>query len=390
MKLNKSILAVTLGLSLASLCNAGNVYFTGSTAMRATVYAALINPGTVFQSAPTTTLYQGGSTGNNAGNGASYMAFSGTLVGGAGTTIVYCHWSGSEAGILDVCSNTVVTETFLDPSLLDGADHGTNVPSLTVSAAVNLAMADNDQPFSRTKKPTLTKKSEVGIITFEWVRNPGLWTGTNVTDSQIRQAFSGFCPLAVFSGNAADTNNFVYVSGRDNQSGTRVNAYGTSGFGIFTIPKQIEMNSSGVMQDLTGSGTYAGDYGFSSGGTLAKTMGANTTAASDLWNGVTGYSVIAYLGVGDANTAITAGAVALNIDGVPFSPAAVKEGTYNFWGNEFIFAANNVAVGSEADKTFGFLAATTGINTFCDGTKAIKLTDMHCTRNGPTSDPAHN
>ncbi|MES1180599.1 MAG: hypothetical protein ABUL66_01910 [Verrucomicrobiota bacterium] len=381
--MNQSLLAVTLGLSLASFCNAGDVFMSGSTAMRGVVYSALTNAGTVFTTAPSTTLFNGG------GGSANYMAFQGTLVGGSGTTTIYCHWSGSEAGILDVCSNTVVTETFIDSTLLDGTDHGSALPGTLQNKPVDLAMGDNDQTYSRTRKPTLTKKAEVGIITFEWVRNPGLWTGTNVTDSQIRQAFRGFSPRTVFSGNAADVNDFVYVSGRNNQSGTRVNALGTSGYGIFTPVNQVEMDASGVMQ-LLPSGDYAGDDGFDSGGTLAGTLGADTTTQPDLWNDTTGYSVISYLGISDATTAISHGAVPLSLNGVPFSPEAVIEGKYNFWGNEFIFAANNVAAGSEADKAFTNLAATTGINAFCDGIKAIKLTDMHSTRTGPTADPAHN
>jgi hypothetical protein len=388
MKINKFAMAALLGLGMAGVSNAGTVYLTGSTAMRSVVYSTIIAPGVVFQSAPTTTLYQGGTTGNNAAGGANYMAFSGTLVGGSGTTILQCHWTGSEGGILDVASNTVVKNTFMDPSLFDGADHGTNSPATTVSANVNLAMADNSQTFSRTKKPTLTTGAEVGIITFKWLRNPGNWTGTNVTDSQIRQAFGGLCPLAVFSGNAADTGSYVYVSGRDNQSGTRVNTFGDCGFGIFTIPVQIEMNSAGVMQQINGS--YGGDFGFSSGGTLAGTMGANTTSATDQVNAGTGYSVIGYMSVGDAATAIGKGAVELTYNGVAFSSTAVKEGTYTFWGNEYIYQANNVAGGSEANKIYGSLAATTGINNFCDGVKAVKLTDMNCTRSGPNSDPSHN
>ncbi|HTQ51628.1 MAG TPA: hypothetical protein VMJ12_13020 [Candidatus Acidoferrales bacterium] len=388
--MNKLTLTAVLGLSMAGICSAGTVYLTGSTAMRGVVYNTIVAPGVVFQAAPTTTLYQGGTTGSNAGSGANYMAFSGTLVGGSGTTIIQCHWSGSEGGILDVASNTVVTESFMSPASMDGTDHGTNLPPSTVTANVNLAMADNAQSFSRTKLPKLTAGKEVGVITFKWVRNPGAWTGSNVTDSQIRQALGGLCPLAVFSGNAADTANYVYVSGRDNQSGTRVNAFGDSGFGIFTTPVQIEMNSSGVMQSVGGS--YGGDFGFSSGGTLAGTMGANTVGKDDPYNGLTGsgYSVIAYLSVGDAATAITAGATELAYDGITFSSAAVKEGTYTFWGNEYIYQANNVTTGSEANNVYSLLSATTGINTYCDGVKAIKLTDMHCTRSGPTSDPSHN
>jgi hypothetical protein len=236
----------------------------------------------------------------------------------------------------------------------------------------------------------LATGSEVGVITFTWVRNKGLWTGSNLTDAMIRQALKGFCKRAVFSGNPADSNDYVYVSGRDNQSGTRVNAFGTSGFGIFTIPNQFEMDSTGNMLDLDApNGTYAGDFGFSSGGTLATTMGADTTAKADNWNGGTGFSVIAYLSRGDADKAITAGAVELTYNGVAQSAANVKEGTYTFWGNEYIYQANGV--GAEAQSAYARLAnGTTGIVNYCDGVKAIKLTDMHCNRTGPTSDPSHN
>lgn len=376
-------MAASLALGMTGLCNAGTVYLSGSTAMRGTVYSTLIAPGAVFTAAPTTTLFGGG------GSSANFMAFSGTLVGGSGTTVVQCHWTGSEGGILDVASNTVVQNTFIDSSLLDGTDHGAANPGTTTSQNVNLALADNSQPFSRTKTPSITANKLVGIITFKWVRNPGLWTGTSVSDNMIRQALKGGCPRSVFSGVDGQTNDFVYVSGRDNQSGTRVNAFADSGFGIFAPPGQIEMNNSGVMQLLNAT-DYVGDYGFSSGGTLAKTMGANTTAASDLNNGVTGYSVISYLSVGDAATAISSNAVEVAYNGVPFSAQAVKEGNYSFWGNEYLLKANNVVANSEADKVYTLLGTTsTGINNYCDGTKAIKVTDMHTTRSGPTSDPVH-
>jgi len=302
MKINKSILALALGLGSLSLANAGTVYLSGSTALRGSVYTAIRTAGVVFTAVPSTTLYDGGSAGNNAGSGANYMAFQGTLVGGSGTTTLLCHWSGSEEGIKDVAV-PATSETFIDPSTLDGADHGTNQPTTVSHSAIELCFADNAQSFSKTKTPVVTGNSKIGVITFKWVRNPGLWTGTNITFAQIRAALDGFCKRAVFSGSLSDTNDYVYVSGRSSLSGTRVNAFGTSGYGIGTLPNQIEINSGGVMQDLDGAGTYAGDFGYSSGGTLAKTLGANTTASSDLWNGATGFSVVSYLSVGDAATA---------------------------------------------------------------------------------------
>ncbi len=389
MKINmkKSLVAATLCLGVAGASQAGNVYVTGSTAMRSTFYNAIIQPGACFTAAPTVTLYQGGTSGNNAGSGANYMAFSGTLVGGSGTTVIKCQWSGSEAGIQDVA--TGLSENFIADSALNGADNGTNNPAALESHTVDLAMADSSQDFSRTPSPVLNQGTQVGVITFEWIRNPGKFTGSNVTDQQIRQAFSGLCPLAVFSGNAADTGSFVYVSGRDNLSGTRVNGFGTTGFGIFTIPKQIEINNSGVMQQI--GGQYKGDFGFTSGGTLAKTMGANTTAQTDMAYPThpTGFSVIAYVGISDGNTAVANGATVLTLNGVPFSPAAVKEGTYNYWGNEYIYAANTI--GTEAQTAYNNLSnPTTGISHYCDGVSAIDVTQMNCSRTGPDADPVHN
>lgn len=376
--MSKPILAAVLGLSMASICNA-DIYITGSTAMRSIVYTAMTTPGVVFVGAPAKTLYSGG------GNAATYMAFQGTLVGGGATTI-QCHWSGSEGGIADVANNPVATEAFIAPGSLNWVDNGAAAPT-TITAPVDLAMADNDQQFSRTKTPALNTKAEVGVITFKWVRNPGLWTGNNVTDSMIRQALHGACPRAVFDGNSADANDYVYVAGRDNQSGTRVNAFGDTGFGIFTLPKQIEM-TAGVMQQV--GGQWIGDFGYSGGGSLAAVLGGNTVGQVDKVNGgAGGYSVIAYLSTGDAATAVGNGAVELTYNGVPFSRAAVLEGQYTFWGNEFILESNNVLAGSPADIAYQNLSAGTGIGAYCDGTKAINLNDMDCSRTGPTSDPSH-
>jgi hypothetical protein len=329
------------------------------------------------------------------------MGFAGTLVGGSGTTLLNCFWSGSEDGILHVASNSVVNQTFMQDSLIStttGSDNS-GTPA-TENEPAELAMADNAQPFSRTTTPSLTNGTEVGVITFKFVRNPGLWTGTNVTDSEIVQALlgkgitRGGTVRAVFDGNPADTNDYVFISGRDSSSGTRVNAFGNTGFGILTTPAQMEMNSSGVMQPLSFSTNrsgvittnYTGDFGFSSGGTLAGTMGASTTASTDFVHTNTGYSVVAYLGTSDAKTAETAGAVDCSYNGVSFSTNSITEGNYTFWGNEYIYAALNDD--ATALQVYNLIATNTPA--FCDGTIAISLPTMHTTRGGPTSAPAHN
>ncbi|HEX3799003.1 MAG TPA: hypothetical protein VH413_09910 [Verrucomicrobiae bacterium] len=382
---------MALGMSAVTLASAQTVYLTGSTAFRGNVFTALSTDNIVFHPAPAVTTYGG------KGSGSTFMAFVGTPKGGSGTLTVLCDWSGSEAGISDVATPGGASEAFPNPPY-DGLNDAGNPTTFT--HAVDIAMADNNTQFSRiygflpNPPAALTSKTEVGIVTFKWVRNKGLWTGSNVTDSQIRQALNLGGVQAVFSGNSADNNNFVYVSGRDNSSGTRVNAFGNTEFGIFGVPSQIEISTGGAMQDLNPpNGTYFGDFGFSSGGTLAGTMGADTTTATDQIFGGTGFSVIAYLGVSDAATALTAGATELSYNGVPFSVANVEEGTYTFWGNEYICEKNGAV--APATTVFSQLAGATGIaSTIPVGggstPSALRLTDMHTSRPGPTGDPAHN
>src|SRR5690242_20225133 len=99
MKFKEVIVASALSLAFVSLCDAGTLYLTGSTAMRSSIYTTIRTAGSVFTGVPTTTTYEGSSA-----SGANYMVFSGTLVGGSGTTVIKCHWSGSEGGIRDVAT----------------------------------------------------------------------------------------------------------------------------------------------------------------------------------------------------------------------------------------------------------------------------------------------
>jgi hypothetical protein len=173
-----------------------------------------------------------------------------------------------------------------------------------------------------------------------------------------------------------------------------VNTFGDTGYGIFATANQIEMDSSGNMQQVPPlSGNYLGDFGYSSGGTLAGTMGANTTAATDQITGATGFSVVAYLSRGDANTATNHGAVELTYNGVAQNTANVLEGTHTLWGNEFILQHNGAGV--TAQKVYKSLGPNGGIDSQIaspPGSQAgaIRAGDMHSTRGGPNQDVLHN
>ena len=406
MKFNKSIIAAALFMGAAGLASASTVYMTGSTALRGQTFTALSTAGTVFTAAPTTTLFNGG------GSSANFMAFSGTAADGSGALTVQCHWSGSEAGIKDLATGG--SSTFIDPSLLDGTDHGAAVPGTLTTQPVDVAMADNAQKFSRNKLPLLNTNTQVGVISFVWVRNDGLWTGTNantltptnnVSSAQIIQALTGGVPRSVFDGDTNHTADYVYVSGRDSLSGTRVNAFGDSGYGILTPPNQVEVDSASANGDMKSdtdingtAGVFFGDIGFSSGGTLAGTFSKSTKLGIDNANGggaAIGYSVISYLSRGDANTATTGAnkGVELSYNGVRQSRNAIIEGNYTLWGNAYVFQRQTPVASAQAQwlyRSLGPLGGISGAIGAPASGSAVKLTDMNCTRGGPNSIPAHN
>ncbi len=380
MKTKLLLLVGALSLGIASLAQGAQyIYVTGSTAGRNAFFEAVTNGSTVFDAAPTFITQ-----GNADPSKASYMSFHGNLSGV--DTLLKCHWSGSEGGISDIAGSG--TQSFLDDAAANSLSSST--PGPFVSSTIDLAMADNDKAFSRNPGAAITG-TKVAVIPFKWEKELGSAAAlTNVTDQALRQALVGGGTLALFTGNSSDTT-FVYVSGRDNQSGTRVNEFGDTGFGIFSAPSQLEVNSNGSMKD-EGGGVVLGDFGYSSGGALATQLGydlgqVTSVDISPNGTGVEKFSVIAFMGVSDAASAEALGAIPLAYDGVVYSAAAVKEGRWNAWGNWYIYRKNTVS--SQAQTVFNKLSAPTGIPAHADGTLTIKLSDMHAVRNGPTSDPIH-
>jgi hypothetical protein len=375
------------------------VYLSGSTAARSVVYATLKDTsGTaVWDSGTTVTEYDDGgswTSGSSASgnNGASHMNFEGTL--GGNPVIIKCEWSGSEAGYIDVSQSgaNAGSETFL-------SDDGTE---LNDSEVVDICMADNAINFSRSSGyASSVTTTKVGVVPFRYVAEKGSATAAaggaasfvNVTDEGIRQALRGLCPLYLFTGNTADTTSRVFISGRDNNSGTRVNCYGTTGFGIFTAPHQLEVNADGSMKDETGGGVYTGDYGYSGGGSVATQMGYDLSVATsiDIAPGAPAgsphFSVVGYVGVSDAATAVSKGGWYMSYNGVPYSVGAVEAGQYNFWGNEYIGVNNSLNSGT-VNTVYSKMTASSGVSAFGDNIALISLANMTAQRSGPTTDPA--
>ena len=62
-------------------------------------------------------------------------------------------------------------------------------------------------------------------------------------------------------------------------------------------------------------------------------MEVRRSEASGSLAGINGYYVT-YLGISDAASAVSGGAVELTYNGVPYSDVAVQEGQYTFWAYE--------------------------------------------------------
>jgi hypothetical protein len=386
-KIKSLVLASALGLGMVNMASAINyVYFTGSTAARASVVAAMTTVGVVFDSI-SSQVGQGNATFNKC----TYHIITGHLIGDTVgvVTSIKTDWSGSEGGIADLVGGT---EQFLD----DTATSSSTSTGPFVSSPVDLAMADNDKAFSKNPAAAITG-AFVGIIPFKWVKEKGSLAGiTGITDQQIRILLTGGSKAALLTGNSADTT-WVYVTGRDSFSGTRVNTLGDCGYGIFSNPSQGKIASDGSMIDVDGTGTYVGYdsgslYGYASGGSIATQMGYDLSQSTsiDQVQGSGHFSIVAYLGYSDAGSAIANGGTELTYNGVAESTAAIQQGKYNFWGNEYIYK-KNTGLSAQASSVWTKLASsTTGINHQADGLSFIDLTTMQATRNGPTSDPIHN
>lgn len=160
----------------------------------------------------------------------------------------------------------------------------------------------------------------------------------NLTPGLAQALFSnGSLPLALFTGNAADEGISVWATGRDPGSGTRLVSFAESGIGVnSTVVQYLPTISGGAVtshvpfptQVVNGITYTTGNGGQSSGGNLVTYMTATTS-------GINGYYV-SYMGVSDATTAINGGAKELSWNGVYYSLNGVKNGSYPFWGYQFL------------------------------------------------------
>lgn len=349
-----------------------------------------ITGATAFRTAALNTLLARFQTGGNfryAFNGTSftgstYAIFEGTYPGISGTTTVRTSFNGSVEGIGALVNSPAEDPNFLPSSVLTGnaSGNGTLTSNVTTSGLVKLQAHLSFSDVAKTSTPfgsaTLEPASpRVGVVVFTMLANDGAPANlTNVTDKQFRALFTnGNEKLSLFTGNATDASKLVFAVGRNDGSGTRTTYLAETGIGITTTVQQYVGGSVNATTDqinyikLTGptnnpstiwNQNIAGNGGYASGGDLrtlfqGKSSGVNIYL-SDTANPATDpadlegepVTLITFLSIGDAVTAIGGGAKALAFNGVAVTPAnplsaddqaKVAYGAYTAWGYQNLY-----------------------------------------------------
>jgi hypothetical protein len=379
MKAFKLFAAGLLAAALtASSFAAVNLHITGSTAFRKALYTSLVAQ--LGGTANCRVAFIGSANGLLGSNQATFQ-------NSATGDTVYCCMAGSVGGVNWVANQipaatslTASTSTawisltgngtFTAPSA-DLTTGGTplSAPVYDAAQVADVTMSDSLQsstPYNYTGTKKLIDKS-CGIVTFTFAKGTQDTTGitaaqyaavSNMTPLAFQNlAASGYAPLSMFSGNEADDMVEVVLTGRDDDSGTRLAAFAETGLGTVQAGNvQFQaFNSSNV--DVGGlSAPGAIDHlvqfptsanGYSSGGKVKNVLKSSQVGALDS-DGVA-FVIVSYVGLGDTPGA----AQQLNYNGVPYSAAATQAGTYTFWTKEHLmYRSDKINAISSSNKTF--------------------------------------
>ena len=364
----KSLLAIAVVAALAPVAMADvTINITGATAFRSAASTAIKNSFTSVNYA-----YNGTSF-----TGATYQLFVGTYSGIGGTTTIRTNWSGSVEGIRDLSQQNNIGFLPVSTTVSSGGTPSASTSSLD-SAKPQLAFSDVYSAATPYDNGTVAG-SVAGIIAFRLVANASAPASlTNVTAQQFRaMATTGNQKLSLFTGNSTDTT-LVYLTGRNDGSGTRTTVLAETGFGYTNLVKQYKITTSGVaptnfaidslqiwptndganISNIWNTDTAA-NGGYSSGGGYNTALGA--TSASTQIKSASGSNigspksviVLSYLGTNDSVTAATAGAKILSYNGSSLSvnsggitnPQVIQYGNYTLWANEQLYWQTNTDTG---------------------------------------------
>jgi hypothetical protein len=404
MKFKISLLAGLAALGFASTASAQTVInITGATAFRAAAHTAIINilggPG----------VCQYGYVGSSLSN-ANHALFKGSI--GGSPYVIRTSQNGSTAGIAAVVNATTLTYLKDELTSPDISTAGVQIASAIATATTNgktetavgrFSFSDVDQAISNNPTPALPG-APVGVVPFVFVANVGAPAGmTNMTDQLHESQWStGQLPLSMYTGNPADTK-LVLNTGRNDGSGTRATILAETQYGPFRAV--VQWGGPGTAANVAGSeGSGSVTFlqllnngGYSSNSfvrqNLARTS-TNVTVGTDA-AGVGGTAgqdivIVSYLTLSDASaiTTITGGAgvgaKALTYNGVAYSEANVKNGSYTLWGYQQFYGP--IGITTEEQSFFNSFTAEIP-NALSPLVTGLKIPDMNVTRSGGDGGP---
>jgi hypothetical protein len=323
MKLKSLLLGLSAAALMGASAHAATtIYVTGSTAYRAPAIAAIINflnnntNGNVVKAAIKT-------NDTTATAADLFGASTGLYENSDASIIIETSFNGSAAGLVDLV--TANTEKYIDPTQvtptqltitgLAGPNGGTGTQAYgapysspatvlqtplvsfsdtfynSVAATVNNAIIHTggitDANGTITKGPQFTAQinaghlghagtsalagaqDAVGIVPFAWYLGNSSNTTlqplfqaaiTNITQNTAASLIAGPTPIKLFSGSTSLTGN-VFLVGRNEDSGTRVEAFAEAQKGFAPFPIQWELDFSSGATNNTGTLTLSADSG---------------------------------------------------------------------------------------------------------------------------------
>ena len=446
MKSLKLLSAGLLALGLASVCSAQTyIRITGSSAFRAPAQQAILN---ILTPASTAVAYDGSSyLGCSAsivrGNTAATF---GALPAGS-DVIIKTYWTGSAAGVLDVVEGNSLVKFIPDASLPAATVSSSVTGAYTAEAGVasacftDVAFSEVAQSVATANAPygatysgdviaaalanagvTAGPVGQLGVVPFKWVVGKSAIATpiTNITQQEAAAIVKkGYRPVSSFTGNSADASDFAFFIGRNEDSGTRITTFAESqtGFGQSCLQWQLaidgNLTSTSLGTAVTGLRLWpgstsvntqpnlkwisSGHSGYNTGGNVQNVLKTNNpvtglTPANTVTGFIPGTSkawLITCVGISDGNAITAGGGSDVSYCGVPYSIAAVQNGSYPLWGYEHMYylTASTIGTqvvigGSPAADVADAIADEVYNTTVTTSSAGIKLSTMSVTRAG--------
>ena len=357
----------TLGI-LGMLCTAVsvqaqvNIYITGSTAFRASMFRAITN----LYGANLQNENPGGTATDN--SGANQVTYGGLMSGvfGSQQVTIYTSMSGSVGGVQTLTQN--LTPTYYSSP--------TNGNATTVNHTADLSFSDVFQAATGFQTPQLSGVL-VAIQPMCFTKSVSSPTRlANITAQQIQPFFAnGYLPLSYFTGNTNDSSTNCYLPGRSFDSGTRL----TAEYDSFFAPSEEQPwapNASGVWSPSVGYSSGSGVRGALNQANAGPAIGYLTMSDTLVVNG--GSNVLTYNGALPFLGTLNGGTTSLTgtNDYLP-----VIKGQYSYWCYEHLYELPSVLHGSPVDLLRSNLATYIDLDIQNVYPKiAVRLTEMQVSR----------